>query len=886
MRSLLSLVCFSILTTSASAGNAPYKEARTNALKGNFGEAIEQFQEVAKNPKHRVRSLVEISKLHVAKGDYDKADKVIAEALKETANEAELLARAAALQFERGRWDEAEKLARKAVEVKEQTFLAQWILGSILRDRGQTAEADKVFRWFIRTYSKRQNDDDEISDSDELRLVGLAGLERARHYHLTDQFQFVLTEIFGYSLKQDPLYWPAEVEKGKLYLEKHNKALATKAFDRALTINPRAADALVGKGQLAALAFEFKDAEGYAEQALKINPNLISALQLRAEVLLFGSDFENALKDLDKAYAINPRHEATLALLASVYHAQRKTKEFEAKIAEVEKFTSSPYVFFTQLAQAMEGRKLYYEAEKYYLKATDLQPKLSEARAGLGDIYMRLGDEAKGRKYLEEAFKGDNFHIRVFNQLAVLDHLDKYKELRTKNFLIKYDAKHDELLAKLCAKQLEACYEEFAKKFAYRPPGPILIEIFNKHEMFSGRVVSLPDLHTIGACTGKMFAMVSTHDKSKVIAKPFNWVRVIRHELVHIFNLEQTKFQCPHWLTEGLAVMSEGSVQPPSWKPLLAEKYYGKDLLNLDNILLAFARPRSPAQWQQAYLQSLLYTEYLIKAHGEPAVGKMLAAFAEDMDTADALKKAVGITKEEFEKGYLEFVTKRVEEGGIKASKKAITLKELKEANAKDPDDQDIAAQLAERYYLTGKRKDARELAEKVLAKNRDHGGAAYVKAMLLIDAGDQDVGMAILNSFNNDQTKEIKPLRALAKIQFEQKEIEKAADTLERCRRLEPHDPTYISLLAKVYLKLDRKDKLREILEDVTKFDPDDPLPRKKLAQIYQEANDHAKAEKFARMVLEIDVKDGDAQKILVEALRAQEKMEEAREWQALFDL
>ena len=95
------------------------------------------------------------------------------------------------------------------------------------------------------------------------------------------------------------------------------------------------------------------------------------------------------------------------------------------------------------------------------------------------------------------------------------------------------------------------------------------------------------------------------------MTKPFNWNRVIRHELVHVFNLEQTKGKVPHWFTEGLAVRYEGPNIPPSWHALLADKVNNNELLNLDNILLGFIRPRSPLQWQQAYLQSLLYVEYL-----------------------------------------------------------------------------------------------------------------------------------------------------------------------------------------------------------------------------------------------------------------------------------
>src|SRR5262249_39677134 len=150
-------------------------------------------------------------------------------------------------------------------------------------------------------------------------------------------------------------------------------------------------------------------------------------------------------------------------------------------------------------------------------------------------------------------------------------------------------------------------------------------------------------------CTGRIVAMVSPRDKDRIVARPFNWMRVMRHELVHLFNLEQTNFQIPHWFTEGLAVTLEGTEPPPSWNALLARKVSENDLLNLDNILLGFVRPRSPEQWQQAYLQSQLYVEYLMKTHGEKSVGKLLAAFAEGLETDAALEKAIDVKKPAFE---------------------------------------------------------------------------------------------------------------------------------------------------------------------------------------------------------------------------------------------
>ena len=123
--------------------------------------------------------------------------------------------------------------------------------------------------------------------------------------------------------------------------------------------------------------------------------------------------------------------------------------------------------------------------------------------------------------------------------------LREYQTLATKHYELRYDPKNDPVLGRYVADYLEGLYADLSQKFHYEPKGPILVELFNNHDMFSGRVVALPDLHTIGACTGRMMAMVSPNGKG--IAKPFNWGRVLRHEMVHIFNLE-TGYQFPETL--------------------------------------------------------------------------------------------------------------------------------------------------------------------------------------------------------------------------------------------------------------------------------------------------------------------------------------------------
>src|SRR5262249_40149896 len=159
---------------------------------------------------------------------------------------------------------------------------------------------DAEFRWIVRTYTERDNADNPVKDPDELLIVGLAGAENARWNMLADntmweQLDFVLNTVYKDALTQDKEFWHAEYQAGMLLLERHNRKEATEAFDKALTINPNAAEPLVGKGMLALQKLDVKEAEHFAEHALRINPRLPEALRLRADVHLAGGDAATAL---------------------------------------------------------------------------------------------------------------------------------------------------------------------------------------------------------------------------------------------------------------------------------------------------------------------------------------------------------------------------------------------------------------------------------------------------------------------------------------------------------------------------------------------------------------------------------------------------------------
>lgn len=878
--------CLLALLVVSVGAAASLDEARLRWLKGNYEEAQSGYEELVKDAKHRAAASIGLSRALQSQGEYDKAQTAVETALQALPKHADLLARRAELLHLRGRWDEARKAADAALAVNDRHLLARWVRAQVFRDQGDVKAADAEVKRIVRLYSETVNTANEIKDPESLVVVGQASAENARWNGLADEFQTILEDLYGDAVKFDKAYWPAEWQAGLLLLEKYNRGEALDAFDKALTINPSASEVLAAKGVAAAMRFEYKDAERLAEQALKFNPRLPEALRLRADVHLATGDVAAALKELAEARQVNPRDARTLARVAACHLVRGDKKEFAAVVAEAEGYDRAPATFYFELADRLEDRRRYDLAEQYYQKAVQSRPELSGPLNALGLLYMRLGKESEAATLLEKGFKADRFNVRVSNMRKVLQHLAGYKELRTKHFVVKYDPKTDAVLARYLADYLERIHDDLAARFAYRPEGPILVELFRNHDMFSGRTVALPDLHTIGACTGKVVTLVSPNEKTargEPARRPFNWARVLRHEIVHIFNLAQTSYLVPHWFTEGLAVTNEGFPRPPSWNRLLLERVPAGKLLDLDSIDLAFIRPRDPLEWQQAYCQAQLYIEYIDKTHGPKAVGKLLAAFAAGKSTAEAIREALDTDRAAFEKGYrahLDAVVAKL--GGQPAAKKRRTLDELRAEYKQDPRNAEVAAELALRLLPT-RRAEARKLAEEAVERQKNHPKANYVLAMLARRAADTKGERTYLERALDRDHPDLLVLEALGKMYYDASEFSRAAELFEQGRKLEPHAAKWLQELARTYAQMEAPDQQISVLKDLVPLDADDLDRRVRLAKLTLDKGRFDEAEKYAREALEIDVTSKEARETLFKALKGQKKTDELKRMEEL---
>ena len=844
-------------------------QARKLLLTGKLEEAKDEYQELLKDPKSAHAATIGLSKISEAQGDLNASLKIVSDFKNPSAD---VLGRKAEIQFLMGLWNDAEASAANALLQSPDHLQARWVKAQILWAGGDIPKALSEFQWFVKSYSDKLETPNAYKKPEDLLIIAQASLENARWYALGDELETILNDLLKDTLKIDPDFWPAEALAGKILLEKHNRPEALAAFSKVLAINPEAPEALVGKGEAAIQKMEYQEAESFAQRALKSHPNNPDALILLSEISLAESNSTKAREQLALARKARPRDEKILGRLAALAWLDGKTAELQNLEKEALSFDKKPALFYLEMGELLSSRRRFPEAELRLKQAIELRPNLPEPLISLAMLSLQMGREAEARTLLEKGLKADPFHVQTANSLKVLRHLDKYETLKTEHFIFKFDASQDKALVTYMSFFMEEIFAQLNARFRFSPKEPILVEVFSNHEMFSGRTVGVPDLHTIGACTGKVITMVSP--QSKTMNKPFNWARVMRHELTHIFNLEQSQFMVPHWLTEGLAVSLEGYPRSDSWNKELKQRIQSNNLYNLSNINLGFQRPRSPIDWQMAYCQSLLYVEYLQKTHGDEASRNMLESFAKGNGTDLALEQVTKSNTANFEKGYLAYIKEITAKTLISDKPKLRNVEELRKAIEADATDAEAQGELA-LLLINRDRAEARKLAEAALSNKPGQPRASLVLAKLAKLAGDTKKEQALL-----EDSVKINPdadiLFLLGRIFYDAGEFPKATETLQSGMALDPDNPRWLEQLARVFAQTDNKPMQIEVLQKLSRLDPDDLEKRKRLLKLLLQNNQKTEALIAAREVLEIDVSFKEAQDLLLEHLQALGKNDE----------
>jgi len=865
-----SLFCATGLSVVVSGAEADLGEARRLLLSGKYAEAAEMHERrAAEDPE----AALGLSRALVAEGKYEEAERRLTSVGGEHADVHAELAR---LAFERGRHGEAGIHVDAAIRLDADQLLARWIRGELFRTSGRMTEAEGAYLWLIRFHNEHEA---EIEKVESLRWIGLAAARYARWNRLGDQFHFLVGQLYPDALKLEPGYWPARYEAALLFLEKFNQADAAKQLDAALELNANAAEVHVAVARLALVDRRIDKAEASLERALEINPRLPAAWLVKADLAWANFQPAEAIRLLEeKVLPLDPVSEAALGRLAAGYvledglSGEGAETRFTRLADQVTARNEHAGEFFLQLGCWLEERYRSVEAERFFREAIRRMPQLVGPKARLGMMAMDSGAEAQARSLLEEAFEADPFNVRVDNMLKVLDLLDEMATGASEHCTLKYDGPSDALLAGYVSRYLDAVYPELCERFGYRPSERPLVEVFHRargiggHEWFSTRMIGLPYLGTVAASTGKMVGMVSPTDPGLPTA--WNWAQTLKHELVHVITLQQTHFNVPHWYTEGLAVWCEGYPRPRKWNKLLLERVPDAKLFDLESINFGFTRPNSSDDWHVAYCQAELYVEFLLEGRSPEVLKELLSAYAENLTTSEAIRRVLGVSCEEFERGYREYLKKTVADLSGMEPPRSESFADLLKAYGDQSDDADLSARVAYGYLRRGVSEEALEAADRALKIDSEHQLAGYVLARLSLQAGRTAEAIEVLEACLDRGAPEPRTLNLLAGLKLKAEKFSEAAQLYRLGADHDPHNLSWYKALARVYLRSEETERLAEVLTRLAKSDPADVASRRKLAQITLSAKDFSRAADWANQGLEIDVTDAELHRLFAEAM------------------
>ena len=427
---------------------------------------------------------------------------------------------------------------------------------------------------------------------------------------------------------------------GELFLQVHNNAEAVKSFQDALEADDKWIPALLGVGQ-ALLDVNPPAAEKAVQQALALDSDVLAGHLLMAQIQLDKSDREAAKASIAKVKAINPDSLNALALSGAVAYIEDRNNDFQQEASAALKINPRFGGAYRAAGDLAAANYRFEEAVALSRKALGVDPGDVRTLAALGVQLLRTGDEGEARTVLEKAFAIDKFDQTTFNLLTMLDSLDKFETMTEGNIVVKLHTSEMAVMREYVGPLAQQALEIFSKKYQFTPKGPILIEMFPKHDDFAVRTVGLPGMiGALGACFGR----VVTLDSPK--ARPpgdFNWAPTLWHELAHVMTLQLSKQRVPRWLTEGISTYEE-KLGSPAWgregELTFAMAYGQGEHMSLRELNAAF---QDPEKISLAYYEASILTEHIVETYGMPALRKLLVTYGEGLEGEAALKAGLGV---------------------------------------------------------------------------------------------------------------------------------------------------------------------------------------------------------------------------------------------------
>jgi len=636
---------------------------------------------------------------------------------------------------------------------------------------------------------------------------------------------------------------------GELFLEKFNKAEATQSFKAALTAEPSSVEAQMGMAR--ALADENPpEARRLLDQVLAANPRHTEALTELAAAAIQQDRKVEAREWIAKALAVNPQSREALALEGGLAYVEGRTDELARIEARVRTIHPADAEFYRTLGEVTAGYYRFEEAATHVRRALQLDREHWRAYADLGAHLMRIGDEAGARRMLEMAFRQDPYDVVTFNLLGVLDALEKFGSITDGPLVVRLHEDESPVMSHYVPALAREAFETLSRTWEFTPTGPILVEMFPRHDDFAVRNLGLPGLlGALGACFGK----VVTLDSPK--ARPpgeFNWGATLWHEMAHVITLQLSGQRVPRWLTEGVSTFEEtraGRDWGREMDVTFARALEAGKVFPLKDLNSGFTNPETISL---AYFQSSLIVEHIVERFGQPRLRALVQVYATGVDTDAAVSQALSVPLDNLQASFTRFLETRY--GRLRQVLKAPEgLAQAMTVEALEA----LARQHADSFPVQ------MALGEALRASQPARALTAFERAAALVPNAPGDEN----------------PLRAVAEVAQSLKQPARAIEALDALGTLDPAALTAARTLATLVDRKAQPQVLERALRRAVAVDPFDAPSHTTLGQLAMADRRHADAVRAFRIALAARPVDrAGAHADLAEALLANGQKDEAR--------
>lgn len=680
-----------------------------------------------------------------------------------------------------GKYAEAERLFLPAIGT-DPTGEAALELGLLLMRLGRSAEAVESLAPIINSGTRRRVDVELLRVAEAARALG-----RFREAN----------EFFRRAAAVTPQDPAINTAWGELFLEKYNMQDAVRSFQSALNADPKWVPAHVGLAR-ALVSENPSDAAEMARHAINLDESSEAAHLLLAELALDERRYDDASLMTEQALSINANSFEARSLRAAIAYIEDRIDEFEAEVTGVLALNPRYGEIYRVTGAQAASHYRFDEAVALVRKALDLSPGSPLAQADLGMHLLRTGDEVGARENLDQSFEADPFNIVTFNLLRMLDAVDEFETIRKGNLVVRLHPDEFPVMGDYVVSLASQALETLGGRYGVEVDGPILIEVFPRHDDFAVRNLGLPGMiGALGACFGRVVTMDSPR------ARPpgtFNWQATLWHEMAHVITLQLSRNRVPRWLTEGISVYEEGLAKAAWGRNMeltFAQALESGETLPLRQLNAGFTNPETISL---AYYQASLLVEHLVDVYGDNMLHGMLRSYAEGLDTEAALEQVAGTDFDELQETFDVALEERF--GGLRRALRQPVSGALPEAGTQldmlnalatsYPASYAIQVTYGHALYSAGELDAAVDVLERALALIPLATGASSPRALLAeiaIKQGRRDRAMNELAGLLGYDHQDLESARQLAALAEETGHREYQQVAYERIIEIDPFD-------------------------------------------------------------------------------------------------